>query len=186
MQPASRGSAMATASTPGYPPARRRRGSGVNSVLTGTGMTPARSAPQNTTGKSTVSSINMTMRRSRPMPAAASAASETPRGLGEAALRSGSATDPRTPRQSHRRRSPRAGRRTSQLRFRWGRFRPVSCASFPQPFQPTGTASITAPAAVCFRPRACAMRRSKQARTPFGSPVRRSTARIVKCTRAIS
>ena len=47
--------------------------SAVSRVLTGTGITPARSAPQNTMGKSTVSCNSITRRRSRPIPAAASA-----------------------------------------------------------------------------------------------------------------
>ena len=57
--------------------------SGVSSVLTGTGTTPARSAPQNATGKSTVSSISSAMRRSRPIPAPRSAAGEARRRLGQ-------------------------------------------------------------------------------------------------------
>ena len=48
--------------------------SGGSSVLIGTGTTPARMAPQNATGKSTVSSMTSAMRRSRSMPAARSPA----------------------------------------------------------------------------------------------------------------
>ena len=44
--------------------------SGGSSVLIGTGTTPARNAPQNATGKSTVSSMTSAIRRSRSMPAA--------------------------------------------------------------------------------------------------------------------
>jgi hypothetical protein len=47
-----------------------------SSVLIGTGITPARSAPQNAIGKSTVSSITNAMRCSRSIPAALSPAAK--------------------------------------------------------------------------------------------------------------
>ena len=153
--------------------------SGGSSVLIGTGITPARSAPQNAIGKSTVSSITSAMRRSRSIPAAAQPGGE-PRG-GGVELGIGQAA-PRVGERRPGRRAPRAdgGRRNNRRRCRWRRSSTSS--------RPTAARwrSRRLPQAPGTSPRRCSARRSavRWPRCRSRNRCRRSPARGRRCRRS--